>query len=175
MRYDNCLNGITAQILFDKLHRGLSALHAHGGIEHYPASVALDHSQVSHVVTAHLINALTYLEQAVLVVVLGIFPQAGVYAVGRFFIVVQEFICCLAPYHLAILIEDFQIFGRVYQAALGELGLLSIAEIQFVIHRRVDLRGVLGRGLYVFCKAQIALCKRGRGHAGQHKRRRQHR
>ncbi len=53
------LTGKLAQVLFDELHRGLAHSTLISGIEHDPARVALDDGQVSHVVAAHLINAVS--------------------------------------------------------------------------------------------------------------------
>lgn len=66
-------------------------------------------------------------------VVLRVLPEAGIYAVRRFFIIVQERIGFLTPEDRPILVLQFQCFRRVDQSAGGEFIFLLIIEVKFIV------------------------------------------
>ena len=140
VRDDDGLDREIAEVLFDELHGGLAAFHAHQRIKDDPARVALDDGEVGHVVAAHLIDAVGHLEEPVDVVIYRVLPQAGVHAVGRFLVIIQKREGVLTPNHPSIFVLQLQRFRRVDQAARGERIFLLVTEIQLVIDRGVCLR-----------------------------------
>ena len=140
VRDDDGLDREMAEVLFDELHGGLAAFHAHQRIKDDPARVALDDGEVGHVVAAHLIDAVGHLEEPVDVVVYRVLPQARIHAVGRFLVIIQKREGILTPNHPSIFVLQLQRFRRVDQAARGERIFLLVTEIQLVIDRGVCLR-----------------------------------
>ena len=104
MRDDDGLDREFTKILFDQLHGSLTALHAHQRIKDDPAGIALDNGEVCHVIAADLIDAIRHFKKAIGMVVLCVLPETWIYAVRRFFIIVQERIGFLTPEDLPILV-----------------------------------------------------------------------
>ena len=166
VRNDDGLDGKLAQIFLYQLHCRLTALHAHQCVKDDPACIALDNSEVGHVVAPYLIDALADLKQSVDMIVLRVFPQAGVHAVGSLFVVVQKSICFLTPDDVPILVLQFQCFRRIDQAACCELIFLFIVEIKLIINCGICLsckfRGRLNFGIQTkirfFCILPFVSC-----------------
>ena len=87
MRDDDGLDREFTKILFDQLHGSLAALHTHQRVKDDPAGIALDNGEICHVIAADLIDAIRHFKKAIGVVVLRVLPEAGIYAVRRFFII----------------------------------------------------------------------------------------
>ena len=104
MRDDDGLDREFTKILFDQLHGSLTALHAHQRIKDDPAGIALDNGKVCHVIAADLIDAIRHFKKAISVIVLRVLPETGIYAVRRFFVIIQERIGFLTPEDLPILV-----------------------------------------------------------------------
>ena len=104
MRDDDGLDREFTKILFDQLHGSLAALHAHQRVKDDPAGIALDNGEVCHVIAADLIDAIRHFKKTIGMVVLRVLPEAGIYAVRRFFIIVQERIGFLTPEDRSILV-----------------------------------------------------------------------
>ena len=149
VRDDDGLDREMAEVLFDELHGGLAALHAHQRVKDDPARIALDDGKVGHVVAANLINAVGHLKKPVYMVVFGVLPQARIHAVGCFLVVIQKREGILTPNNPSVLVLQLQRFRCVNQTAYSKLIFLLVAEIQLVIDRRVCPCRILGSGLYL--------------------------
>ena len=152
-------NGVLPQLLVHQSLGGLGALHRHEGIKDDPAGIALDESDVGHVVAPDLVDAVGDLEQAVDVVELGIAPQAGVDSVGGVGIL-QEGIGVLTPDHLAALVLQLQGFGGANEAPLGKLQLPLVIKVQLVVDRLVALGGDLAGPLLLRRQGGALLLRR---------------
>ena len=123
-----------AQIFLDELHRRLATLDAHQSVEDDPASIALDNGEVCHIIAAHLIDAVGHLEKPIDMVVFGILPQTGVYAVGSLFVFVEEGVGLLAPEDVPLLVLQLQRFRRVDQAARGKFVFLFVVKVELIVN-----------------------------------------
>ena len=158
VRNDDGLDRIFAQIFLYQLHCRLTAFHAHQCVEDDPACVTLDNSEVGHVVAPYLIDALADFKKSVDMIVLRVFPQAGVHAVGSLFVIVQKSIGFLTPEDVSLLILQFQCFRRIDQAACCELIFLFIVEIKLIINCGICLsRKICGR-LDFGIQSEIRFC-----------------
>ena len=131
---DDGLDREFAEILFNELHSSLTALYAHQRVKDNPARVALDNGEVCHIIAAHLIDAVGHLEKPIDMVVFCILPQAGVYAVGRFFVVFQKRKGVLTPEDSPVLVLQLQRFRRVDQAARGKFVFLFVVEVELIVN-----------------------------------------
>ena len=94
-------------------------------------------------------------------VVLRVLPEAGIYAVRRFFIIVQERIGLLTPEDRPILVLQFQSLRRVDQSAGGEFIFLLIIEVKFIVDGSICLCRKVCGGLDLGGQTQVCLFRAG--------------
>jgi hypothetical protein len=131
MAVDDRLDGPLAELLGDQVVGRFRGLRRNQRIEHDPAGLRPDKSDVGQVVAADLVDAVGDLEQAVQHAQLGIAPQARIHGVWRGLVEPDVGLVGLQiPDHAALGILDRQGLRR------GDEALLGILEIRFVLERQ---------------------------------------
>ena len=110
-----CLYGECAEVFGYEFVCRLCTFHRHQRVIYDPACIALDERDVRHIIAAHLIDAVRYLEKSADVVELCVAPKARVCGIRSVF--VKECISSLAPYDISCFVGDFEMIFRRDKAA----------------------------------------------------------